>query len=132
MTAPHVELIDWKTYRYALLDPYTIVWRKPDGTALSLKIPAGFEFDLASVPKALWWRIAPSDLSIVAPLAHDFLYRYQGKPPGHGFALTRAEADQLLRDLAMREGVWPVRAWMAYLAVRAFGWLPWRKWGAAK
>jgi len=46
-----------------------------------ITVPKGFLFDLSSVPRALWWLIAPFDLSVVAPLIHDFLYRYGGKPP---------------------------------------------------
>ena len=38
-----------------------------------LKIRKGFLFDLASIPRPLWTLIAPFELSIVAPLVHDFI-----------------------------------------------------------
>ena len=47
----------------------------------TITVPAGFEFDLSSVPRIFWSLIAPFELSIAAPLLHDFLYRYGGKPP---------------------------------------------------
>lgn len=89
-----------------------------------LNIPAGFRFDLASVPRALWWLIAPFELSIVAPLLHDWLYRHGGVVPGRSY--TRAEADALFRDVMREEGVpgWRWRA--AYLAVRVAGRGSWR------
>jgi hypothetical protein len=44
----------------------------------AITVPAGFRFDLSSVPRVFWSLIAPFELSIVAPLLHDFLYRYGG------------------------------------------------------
>ena len=49
----------------------------------TITVPTGFEFDLASVPRPLWWLISPFDLSIAAPLIHDLLYHYAWSPP-HG------------------------------------------------
>ena len=71
-------------------------------------IKEGFEFDLASVPRAFWWAISPFDLSITAPLIHDFLYIHRGKPPQGTVVpfrtFTRLEADRLFdrRDPAQR------------------------------
>ena len=62
----------------------------------TITVPAGFEFDLSSVPRIFWSLIAPFELSIAAPLLHDFLYRYGGKPPVGSVSpartYTRAEA----------------------------------------
>ena len=43
-----------------------------------LLIEEGFEFDLASVPRAAWSIIAPFELGQVAPLVHDHLYKMRG------------------------------------------------------
>lgn len=106
---------------YKYFDRETGVW---------IKVPAGFRFDLASVPRAVWSIIAPFELSIAAPLLHDFLYRHGGAPPRGTIrpyrAWTRAEADRLFRDVMAREGVPGWRRWAAYLAVRAFGGGSWR------
>ena len=96
-----------------------------------ITVPALFEFDLASVPRALWWLIGPFDLSIAAPLIHDFLYRYQGQPPGDAVdpprAYSRKEADQLFRAMMKEEGVWWWRRAAAYRAVRLVGGFNWAK-----
>lgn len=95
-----------------------------------LRIPRGFEFDAASIPRVCWWLIGPVELSLAAPLAHDFLYRCGGCPePGVALPArtwTRAEADRLFRVVMAAEGVPRWRRGLAYLAVRLFGWRAWR------
>jgi len=93
-------------------------------------IPRGFRWDLASVPRAVWWLISPNDLGLVGPLVHDWLYRCGGvvpaphcEPPRH---FSRAAADELLRELMARDGVAGWRRRFAYRAVRLFGGGSWR------
>lgn len=94
-----------------------------------ITVPAGFEFDLASVPRAFWVFISPFDLSIVAPLLHDFLYHYRGDPPAGAivpaYVYTRLEADDLFLELMVEEGVPRWRREVAYRAVRTFGGVYW-------
>ena len=98
-----------------------------NGTAIT--VPAGFEFDLSSVPRPFWSLIAPFELSIVAPLMHDFLYRHGGKPPA-GIdpprAYTRAEADRMFLEIMEAESVPTWRRVVAYAATRVFGGHAWR------
>ena len=100
--------------------PYTYA---EDG--LRITVPAGFHFDLASVPRPFWWLIAPFELSVAAPLLHDFLYRYAGRPPAGSVepprSFSREEADRLFRRVMEREGVPGWRRAAAFWAVRAFG-----------
>lgn len=90
-------------------------------------IPLGFEFDLASVPRILWPLLGSFELSIVAPLVHDWLYRYEGRPLGltsiFGLPLRvdRTQADKAFLDLMLMEGVPAWKAKAAYFAVRWFG-----------
>lgn len=96
------------------------------------QIPQNFEFDLASVPRILWSLISSFELSLVAPLIHDYLYRFQGTPVHHRVVnpeapqeeyymnLTRKQADDLFYDLMIREGVVPWKAKAAHRAVRWF------------
>ena len=96
-----------------------------------LLIPEGFSFDLASIPRPFWSLVAPFELSIVAPLLHDFLYRHMGQVPV-GCAIpvrtwTRKEADQLFLEAMVREHVPAWRRHSAYRAVRTFGHFAWRK-----
>ena len=87
-----------------------------------ITVPKGFLFDLSSVPRALWWLIAPFDLSVVAPLIHDFLYRYGGKPPVGSIepphTYTRAEVDAVFRRVMEAENVAAWRRVLGYAAVR--------------
>jgi Protein of unknown function (DUF1353) len=99
--------------------------------ATRIRIPAGFVFDLSSVPRPFWSLIAPFELSIVAPLLHDVLYRHGGnlppkwvKPPR---TYTRAEVDRMFRRIMEAEEVSRWRRVLAYWAVRLFGRLAWRK-----
>lgn len=117
--------------------PEKNAWRLHEPYSYTLEghritIPAGFVFDLASVPRSLWWLIAPFELSIAAPLLHDFLYRYAGHPPAGTVTppkvYTRREADRLFREVMEREGVAAWRRILAYLAVR---WLGASEWGTA-
>ncbi len=61
---------------WRLLADYSYAY---DGVTLTAK--AGYAYDLASVPRPLWWLIAPNELSLVAPLFHDLLYDFRGVLP---------------------------------------------------
>ena len=98
--------------------------------ATTITVPAGFEFDLSSVPRVFWPLIGPFDLSIVAPLLHDFLYRHRGKPPAGSVepprTYERVEVDRLFLRIMEAENVSAWRRLLAYAAVRAFGGGDWR------
>lgn len=85
-------------------------------------IPAGFNFDLASVPRPFWGLIAPFDLSIEAPLLHDFLYRNH---QAGGRTWKRRQVDRLFRLVQKHEGVCCWRRSLSWLAVRLCGWVAW-------
>lgn len=95
----------------------------------TITIPEGFEFDLSSVPRLFWRFIAPFELSIVAPLIHDFLYRHRGDLPAGAVTpprtYTRKEADRLFKRAMKQEGVPGWRWRVAYGAVRLFGKSAW-------
>ncbi|MEN8234191.1 MAG: DUF1353 domain-containing protein [Actinomycetota bacterium] len=97
----------------------------------AITVPEGFLFDLASIPRAFWWLVSPFELSIAAPLLHDFLYQHAGVPPAGSIkpprTYSRSEADRLFLHMMETEGVPGWRRGPAYAAVRAFGWLGWRK-----
>ncbi len=99
-------------------------YRYQDGASL-ITVPEGFKFDLASVPRFIWGLISPFDLSIVAPLVHDFLYFHKGDPPAGAVdpprTYTRKASDVLFKRIMKQEGVWRWRWQLAYAAVRLFG-----------
>lgn len=99
--------------------------------AHEVEVPAGFRFDMASVPRILWWLVAPFHLSIAAPLVHDWLYRRRGcvgtGPGGCLRVMRRRDADRVFRNLMRANGVHPVLVVTAWVAVRLFGWMIWRR-----
>lgn len=116
---------------WVLMFEYTIVIDRPIPSPFKIefKIPAKFEFDLASIPRIIWPLIGSFELSLVAPLIHDYLYQFRGEPEHHDYenrglprkpSLTRAEADQIFLDLMLAEKVTPWKAKAAYRAVRLF------------
>jgi len=74
LAGPLLTYLGGKNWRLEAAYPYR-------DAASVITVPDQFVFDLSSVPRALWWLIAPVELSVVAPLLHDFLYRYGGNPP---------------------------------------------------
>jgi hypothetical protein len=103
-------------------------YRHRDGDR-EIRVPDQFTFDLASIPRAFWWLVAPFELSIAAPLIHDFLYRFRGDPPQGSIVpprlYSREQADVLFREIMKHEGVWAWRRAAAYRAVRLFGAAAW-------
>ena len=101
-----------------------------------IQIAQGFGFDLASIPFFFRWLIERHDLSLVAPLVHDYLYTHNGYG---SFAVTdrfgitrkiqkkysRKQCDDFFLELMEAEGVPKWRRKTAYRAVRLFGGLFW-------
>lgn len=104
-------------FRFRLEEPFAIAER-----GVEIRIPAGFIFDGASVPRLFWMGISPTELGVVAPLVHDWLYRTGGQ---YG-ALSRGDADAIFLDHMKAEGVPGWKRWAAYLAVRVGGGGSWR------
>jgi hypothetical protein len=79
-----------------------------------LIVRAGYAWDGASGPAI------NTPNFIRGSLVHDALYQLMrlGVVPKAG---GRLRADQLLREVVREDGMWPVRAWWVYHAVRLFG-----------
>ena len=88
------------------------------------RIPRGFITDFASVPRILWWLFPPMGRYGKAALVHDYLYYTK--------EVSRAEADRIFLEAMLMMGVGKLTAYTMYLAVRAFGWLRWRRWKRAE
>ena len=85
-------------------------------------IPKGFKTDLASVPRFLWWFIAPTDWFILVPaIMHDWLYREQ--------IFTRKESDGLFLEKMRDFHGGFIKRYLAWLAVRVFAQKPWNSYG---
>ena len=92
-----------------------------DVAGRTITIDSGFETDLASIPRSFHWLIPVNGKHRLAAIVHDWLY---AKAPAW---CTRKVADQVLLEAmkALGESWW--RRTAMYTAVRAGGWLYWRK-----
>lgn len=88
------------------------------------EVPAGFEFDKASVPRLAWVWLPRDDAFIVdAAQIHDLFYERKtvaGRP------ISRKEADQIFHYMLLDAGMRPTKAWAAYTALRAAFWKGWK------
>lgn len=93
-------------------------YRTSDGE--TVKVPAGFVTDFASVPRFL--PIAYSlcgDTAHKAAVIHDYLYRMTNK--------DRRRCDWIFRDAMQADGVPGWRRWLMWSGVRIGGWLARKK-----
>lgn len=78
-------------------------------------VPAGFETDLASVPRIPIFYLLFGGASEEAAVIHDYLYS--------GGIVSRAVADEVFAEAMKAEGVARWRRGPMWFGVRAFGWL---------
>lgn len=93
------------------------------------RIPEGFRFDYASVPRLARPLMQTTDLGTAGPCSHDFLYRRGGVVQaidGGTLRYTRTEADRLFLALMESDGVPRWRRFPAYWAVRFGGGGAWQ------
>ena len=84
-----------------------------------VRIPAGFRYDGASVPRWAWYLIPRTDARIWrAATVHDWLYARQ--------IIERAVADGHFLAIMKQDKMPSLKRWLAYLAVRMFGGRAWR------
>jgi hypothetical protein len=128
MTKPHVRKIK---DGYMLVAPCEVRvrlgWTDP---VQQFTIPAGFVFNGANFGWLVFWR---KSVDTTAALVHDYLYMRQGVAhmdgqPACPLRFTRKECDKLFRQITERvDNVQSWRAFLAYMALRAFGWWWWDK-----
>ena len=102
-----------------LLIDWHIEGMLPDGRALYLDVKAGFRFDGASIPRALW-RVCGHPLEaprIAAALAHDWIYAAK--------CISRADADLIYRTVCAWVGISAFSRNVEYAALRMCGWVAW-------
>lgn len=78
-----------------------------------ITVEKGFETDLASTPRFLWWIVPPHGTYGKAGVVHDYLYR-------NGLR-TRKEADDIFYEAMQVLGVPFWKRKLMYFAVRIFG-----------
>lgn len=98
---------------------------------IRIKIPCGFIFDGASVPRFLWPVVDPMGILFINGLLHDFGYRYNFLLDGNGKPIFvdagRKFFDLIFYDVGLyTNGTYALNK-MAYYALRMFGWAAWNK-----
>ena len=101
------------TSRAQVVEGYTVKSRN-----WSIRVPAGFITDWASVPRVFWRLFPPWGPWSPAALVHDWLYFEQ--------PVSRKEADLVFLDIMRRIGVPFLTRRMMYWGVRVGGWHAWR------
>ena len=91
----------------------------------TIKVPTGFVTDLASVPRALWWAIAPFDVARAA-IIHDLLYksirqyRWKMKDKEDKQLIKKAKiASDKVFKLAMKDADPKISGWKIYSSWKA-------------
>lgn len=92
-------------------------WRVKHGytAATGVFIPAGFQTDGASVPRALWWFASPTGELFEAAVVHDYLYSKAATK------FDKKHADYMFHKELKLQNVHPFKARLAYWAVCLFG-----------
>ena len=100
-------------------------------------IPAGFQFDGASIPKFLRTFFSPVGVLLIGGLVHDYMYKYTAcKPVSNKSALLvvdQKRADQIFRDINIEVNGFYFMNYLAYWSLRLGGFVAWnghRKVGA--
>ncbi len=119
------KLTIWLTYRrqWRLVQDYEFWCPIIDDWC---RIPAGFIFDFASVPKLLYSILNPTGLLLAGSVPHDFIYRHGGlwtcSNPGEDcfVRITRKRADRIFLAIGEMIGAgWAYKS--AWLMLRLFG-----------
>ncbi len=108
-------------------------YQLPDGK--TIVIPAGFEFDGASIPRPLWMLLSPTGLLLIPGLIHDYAYRYdklvyrdeEGNLIDYQKGAGKAHWDKLFRDVGIQVNGIAFIDVLAWLALLVGGWFTWWK-----
>ena len=100
-------------------------------------IPAGFQFDGASIPKFLASFLSPVGVLLIGGLIHDYAYKYSALKPKSDkdaiLLLDQKKADEIFRDINIEINGFYFLNYLAYWALRIGGFVAWnghRKVGA--
>ena len=92
-------------------------------------IPAGFQFDGASIPKFLRTFFSPVGVLLIGGLIHDYAYKYKtllkkNKKSTMG-DMTQKQADEIFRDINIIVNGFYVMNYLSYYSLRLGGFLAW-------
>jgi len=99
---------------YETLEPFSFRSARYDAL---IKVPVGFQTDLASVPRILQPALQKDGGILEAALVHDYLYSHAAQAMG----FTRKQADLIFLEAMTMAGMGPIKRGWAFHAVRMFG-----------
>ena len=92
-------------------------------------IPAGFQFDGASIPKFLRTFFSPVGVLLMGGLVHDYMYKYTVCKPsndkGAMLVVDQKKADQIFRDINIVVNGFYAMNYLAYWSLRIGGFVAW-------
>lgn len=95
---------------------------------VSYKIPKGFQFDGASVPKFLATFLSPVGVLLMGGLVHDYGYKYATLMKSDGSNIGPRDQkymDGLFRDICIEVNGFYALNYLAYWALRLAGFVAW-------
>lgn len=109
---------------YELVEPLNIVYTTDKDEILAVRVPAGYQTDGASIPRALWEEVGSpfSPEFMTAAIVHDFHCNvYDGLIDlPDKYTPTVNEMSDLFFDLLREDGVWLGKALTMDIAVRIY------------
>ena len=93
------------------------------------KVPQGFTFDGASVPKYFRSWLSPMGVLLIPGLVHDYGYKFAKLMLYNGVATevnNQKYFDKLFRDIAIEVNGFKLINYVAYYALRLGGFIAWR------
>lgn len=91
-------------------------------------IPAGFQFDGASVPKFLATFLSPVGVLLIGGLVHDYGYKYATLLHDDGTTMgyrNQAHWDRIFRDICIEVNGFKFLNYLAYWTLRLAGFVAW-------
>jgi len=92
-------------------------------------IPAGFQFDGASIPKFLRTFFSPVGVLLIGGLVHDYMYKYSAlksvQANGALLLVNQKKADQIFRDINIEVNGFYFMNYLAYWSLRIGGFVAW-------
>jgi len=96
-----------------------------------IRVPKGFIFNGASIPRPLWPFLAPTGILFLPSLLHDFGYKYQCLLGIESTILlqsaNRAQFDKVFRSLSIEVNRLKVVSNIAWGFLYLFGWKAWNQ-----
>jgi hypothetical protein len=96
-----------------------------------VKIPKGFVFDGASIPKLFWPLLSPTGLLFIPGLFHDYGYKYNYwiDATDNKIYINAGQKffDNQFRKLGVYINDMKILDKVAWVALRGFGWIAWKK-----